>query len=233
MHETGEWEPHDPGDGRTGAAAGEATHEASVIRGGLLELAGLAGRAGRDLAGPAGRVARLTTEALRGGGKLLFCGNGGSAADAQHLAAEYVVRFRRDRPGLAALALTTDTSVLTAGANDFGFGEVFARQVQALGREGDVLFLHSTSGESENLLRAAEVARAAGIVTVGLLARGGGRLRERVDHALVVPTDVTAHAQELHLALGHLICDLVDGSFAERSSGDPAEGGDADPGGST
>jgi D-sedoheptulose 7-phosphate isomerase len=196
--------------------------DAGAIRSGLLELAGLAGRAGRDLAVPAARIAELTVNALRSGNKLLFCGNGGSAADAQHLAAEYVVRFRRTREGLSAVALTTDTSVLTAAANDFGFEEVFARQVRALGRPGDVLFLHSTSGESENLLRAAAAAAEGRVVTVALLAKGGGRLRERVDHALVVPTDVTAHAQELHLALGHLICDRVDRAFA---SGDPGTSG--------
>lgn len=190
---------------------------AAVVRSGLLELAGLAGRVARDLAVPVQRVATTVRDALQEGGKIMFCGNGGSAADAQHLATEYVVRFRRDRGPLAALALTTDTSLLTAGANDLGFDAVFQRQVEALGKEGDVLFLHSTSGESENLLRAAEAAARKGVVTVGLLARGGGRLRERVDHALVVPTDVTPRAQEIHLALGHLVCELVDREFAGRS----------------
>ena len=158
-------------------------------------------------------MAQLTRDALARGGRVFFCGNGGSAADAQHLAAEYVVRFHRERRPLPALALTTDSSVLTAGANDLGFEQVFARQVRALAREGDVLFLHSTSGESENLLRAAEAAHDMGAVTVALLARGGGRLLALVDHALVVPTDVTARAQELHLAIGHLICEIVDRSI--------------------
>jgi D-sedoheptulose 7-phosphate isomerase len=161
-------------------------------------------------------VARLASETVRGGGKLLFCGNGGSAADAQHLAAEFVVRFRLTRRALPAISLTTDTSILTAGGNDLGFERVFERQVDALGNERDMLFLHSTSGESENLIRAAEAARRRGLTTVALLARGGGRLRECVHHALVVPSDVTSHAQELHLAMGHLICDLVERAFAEE-----------------
>jgi D-sedoheptulose 7-phosphate isomerase len=155
-------------------------------------------------------IARIVTAALARGNKLMFCGNGGSAADAQHLATEYVVRFRRNRTPLPAIALTTDTSLLTAAANDFGFEEVFARQVQALGRRGDVLFLHSTSGESPNLIAAARAASVADVVTVGMLARGGGRLLEHVDHAVVLPTADGAHAQELHLAIGHAICGIVD-----------------------
>jgi D-sedoheptulose 7-phosphate isomerase len=182
----------------------------------LRELAELASAvAGSSLSAELEAVAALVIGALREGRSLFFCGNGGSAADAQHLAAEYVVRFRRERRPLAAFALTTDGSVLTAGGNDLGFASVFARQVEALGRPGDVLFLHSTSGESENLLMAADAARTRGLLTVALLARGGGRLKARVDRALVVPTDVTAHAQELHLAMGHVICELVDRALAE------------------
>ncbi|MEE2899842.1 MAG: SIS domain-containing protein, partial [Gemmatimonadota bacterium] len=144
----------------------------------------------------------------------MFCGNGGSAADAQHLATEYVVRFARERRALAALALTTDTSLLTAGANDYGFDTIFSRQIEALGQAGDLLILHSTSGESDNLLAAAAAARRIGISTAALLAKGGGRLGECVDMALVVPTDSTARAQELHLAIGHVVCDLVDAAIA-------------------
>jgi D-sedoheptulose 7-phosphate isomerase len=140
----------------------------------------------------------------------MFCGNGGSAADAQHLATEYVVRFRHDRRPLAALALTTDTSLLTAAANDLGFEQVFARQVAALAAPGDVLILHSTSGVSANLLAAARTARERGITTIALLARGGGPLAKMVDHPFVLPTDDSAHAQELHLAIGHAICDRVE-----------------------
>ena len=144
------------------------------------------------------------------GGKLLFAGNGGSAADAQHLAAEYVVRFSRARRPLPAIALTTDSSVLTAESNDNGFETVFSRHVHALGRPGDLLILHSTSGESENLIRAAVAARDLGMVSVAFLARGGGRLKDEVDQALLVPTDVTARAQELHIIIGHVVCDLVE-----------------------
>jgi D-sedoheptulose 7-phosphate isomerase len=181
----------------------------STIRAHLEGLAAAA-TATADLAESVARVAGVAAAALEAGGKLLFCGNGGSAADAQHLATEYVVRFRRERRPLAALALTTDTSLLTAASNDYGFDHVFARQVSAIGRAGDVLFLHSTSGESRNLLEAAKAASAGGLVTVALLARGGGSLKHYVDHALVVPTDDGAHAQELHLAIGHAICDAVE-----------------------
>ena len=154
-------------------------------------------------------------EATRRDGTLFFCGNGGSAADAQHLATEYVVRFRRNRRPLRAIALTTDTSLLTAAANDLGFEQVFARQIAALGRPGDILFLHSTSGESANLVAAARAAREAGVTTIALLARGGGALRTEVDVALVLPTDVGAHAQELQMSIGHAICDLVERAVAE------------------
>lgn len=208
--EPGPPEAEIPGGGP--ASDGDA---AASARESLLELGRLAGSVAESMDRQVAGVAEVAVRALRDGGRLLFCGNGGSAADAQHLASEYVVRFRRARRPLPALALTTDTSVLTAGANDFGFEEVFARQVEALGSEGDVLFLHSTSGESENLLRAADVARERGIITVAFLARGGGRLGERVDHAVVVPTDVTARAQEIHLAMGHTVCELVDRAFRD------------------
>jgi D-sedoheptulose 7-phosphate isomerase len=155
-------------------------------------------------------VAADVLVALESGNKLMFCGNGGSAADAQHLATEYVVRFRRTGRALAAIALTTDTSLLTAAANDLGFAEIFARQIEALGRPGDLLFLHSTSGNSPNLLAAARAARTAGVRTIALLARGGGELRLLVDRALVLPVDDSAHAQELHLAIGHAVCEEVD-----------------------
>lgn len=176
----------------------------------LRELADLAGRVARDQAAEVARLAEWTLETLRAGGKLLFCGNGGSAADAQHLAAEYVVRFRRGRAALPAIALTTDSSLLTACGNDFGFEEIFARQVEALGRAGDLLVLHSTSGRSPNLLRAAAAARARGIRTAALLAQGGGPLRDHVDLALVLPTDTVARAQEMQLAIGHAVCEIVD-----------------------
>ena len=180
----------------------------------LATLADLANSVARDHSADIEATAATAVDALRAGGKLMFCGNGGSAADTQHLATEYVARFGRKRDPLAAIALTTDTSLLTATANDFGYEFVFERQVRALGKHGDVLFLHSTSGESESLLHAARAAREIGVTTVAVLAKGGGRLRDEVDRAIVVPTDDTARAQELHLAIGHVVCDLVDCAFA-------------------
>lgn len=176
----------------------------------LRELAELASATADQHSEQIAQLAELVVSTLRQGGKLMYCGNGGSAADAQHIAAEYVVRFRRTREPLPAIALTTDSSLLTAAANDFGFDSLFERQVRALGRPGDVLFLHSTSGESQNLINAAEAAKQVGVRTVGLLGRGGGRLRSLVDHALVIDSGVGAHTQELHLAISHIICDLVE-----------------------
>jgi D-sedoheptulose 7-phosphate isomerase len=181
----------------------------------LQAASDLARAMGETRAESVGELATLVLATLRGGGKLLFCGNGGSAADAQHIAAEYVVRFRRTRAPMAAIALTTDTSVLTAGANDLGFAAVFERQVRALGRPGDLLILHSTSGESENVIRAARAARDLGMATAALLAKGGGRLRAEVDLAVVVPTDETSRAQEAHLVVQHVVCDLVEGMLED------------------
>lgn len=189
-----------------------------VVRGTLRDLSGLATRVADEHAGAILALAARVEEALAAGGTLMFCGNGGSAADAQHLAAEYVVRFSRERRPLAAIALTTDTSALTAAGNDYGFAAVFERQVRALGRPGDVLWMHSTSGASENLVRAAEAARERGVATVALLARDGGRLAAAVDVALVVPTDVTARAQEMHIAIGHVVCELVERAVAEEGA---------------
>jgi D-sedoheptulose 7-phosphate isomerase len=173
-------------------------------------LSALAQRVARDHAAEIADLATIVMRTLEAGGKLMFCGNGGSAADAQHLATEYVVRFRAERRPLAAIALTTDTSLLTAASNDFGFDLVFARQVRALGVRGDLLFLHSTSGESRNLVEAAKAARESGVTAIALLARGGGALRHYVDRSLILPTDHGAHAQELQLAIGHAICDQVE-----------------------
>lgn len=191
----------------------------------LRELASIAERAAEELAPDIARVADLVAETLAGGGKLLFCGNGGSAADAQHLATEYVVRFMRDGHPLPAIALTTDSSLLTAAANDLGFEQVFARQVVALGADGDLLFLHSTSGRSPNLLVAARAASGRGVRTVALLAGSGGPLAAEVDFAVIVPTDDSAHAQELHLAVGHAICSVVERRLRQRA--DPMGGGGA------
>jgi D-sedoheptulose 7-phosphate isomerase len=159
-------------------------------------------------------AATLVRHALQRGGKLLLCGNGGSAADAQHIATEYVVRYMVNRRALAAIALTTDTSILTAGGNDLGFDEVFARQVEALGRPGDLLIIHSTSGNSPNVIRAAVAARRLGIPVVAFSSRDGGQLREHATVSIVVPTDRTDRAQEMHLHLEHVICEVIEQVFA-------------------
>lgn len=165
------------------------------------------------------RVATACTDALRQGGKVLFAGNGGSAADAQHLAGELVSRFNYDRPGLAAFALTTDTSVLTAIGNDYGYERLFARQVEAVGRRGDVLVAISTSGRSPNILAALQVARDRGLVTVGLTGRGGGRMAEFCDHVLRTPSDATPRIQEGHIAIGHTLCWLIERALFPRTEG--------------
>lgn len=155
-------------------------------------------------------AARTLAVHLARGGKLLFCGNGGSAADAQHLAAEFVNRFVLDRPPLAAIALTTDTSAITAIGNDFGYDLVFAKQVQALAMPGDALIGISTSGNSENIVRAMQAAREAGVTTVGLTGRNGGKMAALADILLTVPEAPTALVQEVHIAVGHILCGLTD-----------------------
>jgi len=180
------------------------------IQASLGALAELATRVAAEQADEIAALVDRYEVALRGGGTLFFAGNGGSAADAQHLATEYVVRYQTTRPALRAMALTTDTSLLTACANDLGFDEVFARQVEALAEPGDLLVLHSTSGESPNVIRAAQAAKARGVTVVAFLGKGGGQLAELADVALVIPADDTARIQELHLAIEHVICDLVE-----------------------
>jgi D-sedoheptulose 7-phosphate isomerase len=167
-------------------------------------------------------VARRMANVLRRGGKLLFFGNGGSAADAQHLAAEFVNRFLRDRGPLAAVALTTDTSALTSIGNDLGFDQVFARQVEALARPGDLVVAISTSGNSPNVLRGVEAARRLGCATVGLTGGSGGLLATAVDEVFVVPSTETPRIQETHITLGHALCAVVDEILL--SVGDPAAG---------
>lgn len=151
--------------------------------------------------------------AINHGHKILFAGNGGSAADAQHLAAEIVGRFEKERTGLAALALTTDSSTLTSIANDYGFESIFSRQIEALGQKGDVFVAISTSGNSSNLVKAIEVARAKGLVTVGMLGRNGGHLNALVDFPLIVPSENTARIQEAHILIGHILCQLIEESL--------------------
>jgi D-sedoheptulose 7-phosphate isomerase len=155
-------------------------------------------------------IALAMTEALHGGGKILWCGNGGSAADCQHFAAEIVGRFRRERCGMPSIALTTDSSILTAIANDYGYKSVFSRQVEALARPGDVLVGISTSGNSENILMALTLGRSMGVTTVALTGAGGGKLGEIADHTLAVPSADTARIQEAHVLVGHMLCDWLE-----------------------
>jgi len=176
----------------------------------LRELAAAATRAADTMDADIARAATMVRDTVRGGGTLFFCGNGGSAADAQHLAAEYVVRYQRARRACAAVALTTDTSILTAVGNDMGFEHVFARQVQALARRGDLLVIHSTSGRSPNVLEVARAAREKGVAVLAFTAGDGGPLRALSDHAVVVPVSRTDRAQELHLCIEHAICELVE-----------------------
>jgi D-sedoheptulose 7-phosphate isomerase len=171
-----------------------------------------------ELVGLIEKVSATCVAALRNGRKVLFAGNGGSAADAQHLAGELVSRFAYDRPGLPALALTTDTSVLTAIGNDYGYERVFARQVEAVGSAGDVLFGISTSGRSPNVLLALDAARSRGMVTVGMTGRIGGQMAERCDHLLRTPSDVTPRIQEGHIAMGHAICQIIEAQMFPKSS---------------
>jgi D-sedoheptulose 7-phosphate isomerase len=184
-------------------------NDAARIATGLRSLAAMAESVAAE-AGELDAVVAAMRKCLAGGGTLFFAGNGGSAADAQHIAAEYVVRYRRggQRP-LRAIALTTDTSALTATANDMGYEQVFSRQLEALGRTGDLLVLHSTSGESANCVAAAVTARALGITTVGLLGGTGGALARCVDHPFVIRDDRVNHVQELHLAIQHQITAIL------------------------
>ena len=178
-------------------------------------------RANRDnaLLEVAREIARAMIAALRSGNKILIIGNGGSAADAQHIAAEIVGRYRRDRSAWAAIALTTDTSALTSIANDYGFEQIFARQVEGLGRRGDVLLALSTSGKSPNIVAALRIARERELVTMGFTGSNGGNLRALCDHLLVAPADDTPVIQQIHLAVAHGICDEIEQSMMRKTSG--------------
>ena len=176
----------------------------------LRDLAALAANAAEQLGPDVERAAVMMREVLRHGGTLFFCGNGGSAADAQHLATEYVVRYMKNRRALPAIALTTDTSLITAVGNDLGFDEIFARQVEALVTARDALVIHSTSGTSPNVIKAAEAARRKGAQVIAFSSRDGGQLRSIADHSIVVPTERTDRAQELHLCIEHAICEIIE-----------------------
>lgn len=166
-------------------------------------------------AGTLQAIARLCVQSLRQGGKVMFCGNGGSAADSQHLAAELVGRYKLERQALNALALTVDTSILTAIGNDYGYDDVFRRQVEGVGQRGDVLIGLSTSGNSRNVLSAFGQAKAMGIHTVAFTGKGGGLMREAADMCLAVPACATNHIQEMHITCGHLLCELVEKALCQ------------------
>ena len=157
-------------------------------------------------------IGQILGEAVKNGNKIMFCGNGGSAADAQHLAAELIVRLRPNvnRKALPGLALTVDSSILTAGGNDYGFDTVFSRSVEALGKEGDILIGISTSGNSKNILLAMESAKKIGVKSVGLLGKDGGFIKEVCDYSFIVPSDITARIQESHILIGHIWCEMIE-----------------------
>jgi D-sedoheptulose 7-phosphate isomerase len=162
------------------------------------------------LSGPFAEALEILEHGIRRGGKLLLFGNGGSAADAQHIAAELIIRYKADRAAISAIALTTDSSALTACGNDLGFDALFERQIEGLGRDGDVAIGISTSGNSANVLRGLSRARAMGLHTVGLTGGSGGRMRELCDALIIVPSAVTARIQEMHIMIGHVLCKVLE-----------------------
>ncbi len=162
------------------------------------------------------KVVDAVTAALKGGNKILLFGNGGSAADAQHIAAEFVNRFIIERPPLPAIALTTDTSIITSIANDYDFSEVFAKQIRAIGQPGDVAWGLSTSGTSPNVVKALEAAKKVEMITIGLTGRDGGHIARIVDHSLIVPSNITPRVQEVHVTIAHVICEMVDFKLFQR-----------------
>ena len=159
---------------------------------------------------PVNAIGLLLAKSIISGGTIFWCGNGGSAADSQHLAAELVGRFKNNRRALRSVALTTDTSVLTCVANDYSYEDIFARQVEALARAGDVLIAISTSGKSKNILHVLKTAKDMGLITIALLGKDGGPAKYLADHALIVPSDSTARIQETHILIGHIFCELIE-----------------------
>lgn len=158
-------------------------------------------------------IARLLVRTIKNNGTIFLCGNGGSAADSQHIAAELVGRFKKERRPFCAVALTTDTSILTSIGNDYGFDKIFERQLQALAKKGDVLIAISTSGNSPNVLNAVRKARILGVHTVGLLGRDGGKIKKFCDASIIINSNQTARIQEMHILTGHIICELIENSF--------------------
>lgn len=174
------------------------------------ESADLISKMADTLVEPIGDAAGAISEALQKGNKVLLFGNGGSAADAQHIAAEFVNRFMIERPPLPAIALTTDTSIITSIGNDYGFSDIFVKQIKALGKKGDVAVAISTSGASQNILKAVRAAKKMGLFTVGLTSVGGRKLLDLVDLPIAVPSNYTPRIQEAHTVIGHILCDLTD-----------------------
>jgi D-sedoheptulose 7-phosphate isomerase len=162
-------------------------------------------------------IAEALTKTLMNNKKILICGNGGSAADAQHFAAELIGRYKKERKSINAIALTTDTSILTAIGNDYGFDKVFARQVEGLGKEGDVLFVISTSGNSENLLNAAKVAKEKRLYVIGLLGKGGGKLKELCDKEITIESENTPRIQEMHIMIIHILCEIIEEKLMQNN----------------
>jgi len=195
-----------------------------LIKSSLREGAELRTVVARDCSAAIFEAAGLIIMCLRAGGKLLFFGNGGSAADAQHLAAEFIGRFVRERAGLPAIALTTDSSILTAVGNDYGFDQIFARQVQALGRPNDVAIAISTSGNSPNIIEGVKAARKGYLKTVGLSGKDGGLLATEADVVITIASTSTARIQECHITIGHLFCELTEEALARGKM----EGGGSD-----
>lgn len=187
------------------------------IKAALLASARLKQTIAETLTGDINDAIGLIRASMSGGGKLLLMGNGGSAADAQHIAAEFVGRFKKDRKALSAIALTTDTSALTCLGNDYGFENIFSRQVEALVRKGDVVIGISASGNSENVFRALQRANDLGAATIGLLGNEGGRMKEVVHKAIVVPSNDTARIQEAHITIGHIICEIIEQELTDEN----------------
>jgi D-sedoheptulose 7-phosphate isomerase len=187
---------------------------AKIVAGAFRTTAANFEQLAAEHAGAVVAAAGLIVDTLKRDNKVMFCGNGGSAADAQHLAAELMGRYLRDRAALAAIALTVDTSALTAIGNDFGFADIFGRQVRGIGRKGDVLVCLSTSGNSVNILSAIAAARDCGIAVVGLTGARGGKMVSLCDLIIRVPSDDTPRVQEMHIAVGHMICELVENAVA-------------------
>jgi len=164
------------------------------------------------------KIASLCISSLKKGGKIIFCGNGGSAADSQHLAAELVGRFLKEKKPLASLALSVNTSILTAVGNDYGFEKIFSKQIEALGKSRDLLIAISTSGNSKNVVEAVKKAKEKGIKTIGFLGKDGGKLKKIVDIPLIVKSNNTARIQEMHILIGHILCEIIEEEYIEKSN---------------